>query len=196
MLSPKQKDVLEKAGKVTQEGARNFFNMLNTLGTKITNGLKLDEYPSDPEDYSDDDSSVSTTSSVDSDYSTDSSDSENVGSKSPLESQKSLYVAKSMRIIEKGDWIKYYGGGAKSFYYNTQTGDFTNTEPIEDTAYDAEGHEWQTYKDESSGLYFYYNTVTGVSQWHKPGTVEYEEYKENEEETDVHEVQDPNDLEL
>ena len=191
----KHQEVLSKAGKVTQEGAKNFFNMLNTLGAKISNGLKLDEYPSEGEDDSDD-SSVSTTSSVDSDYSTDSSDSEVERRKSPLESQKSLYVAKSMRIIEKGEWIKYYGGGAKSFYYNTQTGDFTNTEPIEDTAYDKEGHEWQTYKDESSGLYFYYNTVTGVSQWHKPGTEEYEETRENEEETDVHEIQDVNELEL
>lgn len=96
----------------------------------------------------------------------------------------------SMRLKREGDWIQYTLPDGNVFYYNDKSNEFQWQRPdqlsprvvsegspeegLEDgtaeTA-DATHGDWGAFKDPSTGLVFWYNHVTGDSQWEPPDEV-------------------------
>ncbi len=103
----------------------------------------------------------------------------------------------SMRLRREGDWILYTAEEGKTFYYNEKTGDFQWTNPfqneVEDHLHGYAHHnyqetqndfypmvnhhdlpdyvlssDWRPYLDDNSGLVYWYNHSTKVSQWESP----------------------------
>lgn len=96
----------------------------------------------------------------------------------------------SMRLKREGDWIEYTLPDGNVFYYNDKNNEFQwerpdqlsagpsseeraeEESPIGDKAADAAIGDWTAFKDPSTGLVFWYNHVTGESQWEPPIDVE------------------------
>jgi hypothetical protein len=78
-----------------------------------------------------------------------------------------------MRLKKVGDWIQYVTESGPTFYYNDKNGEFQWVDPSrEEAATSSESAgtsgDWKPYKDPQSGNIFWYNKVTGVSQWECP----------------------------
>lgn len=86
----------------------------------------------------------------------------------------------SMRLKREGDWIEYTLPDGNVFYYNDRNNEFQWERPDQlldtpgeevlkdDTVADATSGDWAAFKDPSTGLVFWYNQVTGESQWEPP----------------------------
>lgn len=117
----------------------------------------------------------------------------------------------SMKLRREGEWILYTAEEGKTFYYNDKTGDFQWTNPfhheIEDHLHGYAHHynqnggetadyplvnhhelpeyvlssDWRPYLDDSSGLVYWYNHTTKLSQWESPFDHIYHNYSQHEE---------------
>ena len=92
----------------------------------------------------------------------------------------------SMRLKREGDWIEYTLPDGNVFYYNDKNNEFQwarpdqlpadlsseeraeEDGPVDDKAANAATGDWTAFKDPSTGLVFWYNQVTGESQWEPP----------------------------
>lgn len=92
----------------------------------------------------------------------------------------------SMRLRREGDWIEYTLPDGNVFYYNDKNNEFQwerpdqlpvdlspeeraeEEGPVDDKAANATTGDWTAFKDPSTGLVFWYNHVTGESQWEPP----------------------------
>lgn len=97
----------------------------------------------------------------------------------------------SMRLRREGDWIEYTLPDGNVFYYNDSTNDFQWQRPdqllpsAESEGGTDEGNfgddagqilaagngDWGAFQDASTGLIFWYNEVTGESQWDPPEAI-------------------------
>lgn len=109
----------------------------------------------------------------------------------------------SMRLKREGDWIEYTLPDGNVFYYNDKNNEFQWERPdhlsalpedrveeegsTDDKAADAATGDWTAFKDPSTGLIFWYNQVTGESQWEPPVETE----ADGEEQRDIASPQDP-----
>jgi len=100
-------------------------------------------------------------------------------------------------VVEGGDdgnWVRMEDPETgRTYWYNTATGQRTYEDPTgkgvdgmvtegaEDSDEEGESDPWSKVLDEDSGKHYWYNSATGESQWHEPGT-------EPEEPADPHEV--------
>ncbi len=102
-----------------------------------------------------------------------------------------------MRLKKQGEWIQYHTEKGKTFYYHETTGNFQWEDPafhvpsflrrrtttddatggvaataadVDDRHHrnDDEQQPWKGYTDPASGALFWYNHVTGQSQWDCP----------------------------
>lgn len=91
-----------------------------------------------------------------------------------------------MRLKREGDWIEYTLPDGNVFYYNDKNNEFqwerphqlssimvseewAEEEGLKDsTTATATSGDWAAFEDPSTGLVFWYNQVTGESQWEPP----------------------------
>lgn len=109
---------------------------------------------------------------------------------------KSLQAKMSMRLRREGDWIHYITERGRDFFYHETTGAFSwenpNTPVVLDRVNEDDSNggggglvstrsnhtdgnsnsnsnsPWRPYLDETSGVIFWYNHETAVSQWESP----------------------------
>lgn len=105
----------------------------------------------------------------------------------------------SMRLKRDGDWIEYTLPDGNVFYYNENTNDFQWQRPDQlsprgeseertdegglenDTAETlvTGAGDWGAFQDPSTGLVFWYNQITGESQWDRPKDTTTENWARN-----------------
>lgn len=95
------------------------------------------------------------------------------------------FANSSMRLKREGDWVEYTLPDGNVFYYNDKSNEFQWQRPDQLSSPLSKGDEdgldddgpatagveagdWGAFKDPSTDLVFWYNHVTGESQWEPP----------------------------
>lgn len=122
-----------------------------------------------------------------------------IGVREAREASRKGLANSSMRLKREGDWIQYTLPDGNVFYYNDKSNEFQWERPDQlssravsedwpeegledDTAETADAiqGDWGAFKDPSTGLVFWYNHVTGESQWEPPDEVSTAEEGQND----------------